>query len=180
MKRSKTTSLIKWACAGTCLLSAAGLAASLLGVDGIWYTFTGGTSVGVQCEDSTAMFMFAEPGSQQGFPASAISGQGWHAGRFSQMWPESTRVFGFFPLNTQDVHAYFSRRDRQHLLELPLWPLLILGGAVIAWLWRRDRMVIPGTCTQCRYDLTGNTSGVCPECGLSVPPKQPPSVRLAS
>jgi hypothetical protein len=31
--------------------------------------------------------------------------------------------------------------------------------------WRRPRR---GMCPICRYDLTGNTSGVCPECGSSV------------
>ena len=28
-----------------------------------------------------------------------------------------------------------------------------------------------GTCKTCGYNLTGNTSGVCPECGTPVPPK---------
>ncbi len=27
----------------------------------------------------------------------------------------------------------------------------------------------PGHCRRCRYDLTGNVSGVCPECGDAVP-----------
>ena len=33
--------------------------------------------------------------------------------------------------------------------------------------WRRRR-VRPGTCQSCDYDLTGNVSGVCPECGENV------------
>jgi hypothetical protein len=31
--------------------------------------------------------------------------------------------------------------------------------------WRNSRR--PGACRQCGYDLTGNTSGVCPECGTN-------------
>ena len=27
--------------------------------------------------------------------------------------------------------------------------------------------LVPGYCKACRYDLTGNVSGVCPECGTS-------------
>ena len=27
---------------------------------------------------------------------------------------------------------------------------------------------LPGCCRSCGYDLTGNTSGVCPECGREV------------
>ena len=26
----------------------------------------------------------------------------------------------------------------------------------------------PNTCTRCAYDLTGNVSGVCPECGTAI------------
>ena len=32
--------------------------------------------------------------------------------------------------------------------------------------WRRRRR---GSCTECAYDLTGNESGVCPECATPVP-----------
>ena len=35
---------------------------------------------------------------------------------------------------------------------------------VTIWLWRRDR-IPPGHCTGCGYNLTGNISGTCPECG---------------
>jgi predicted RNA-binding Zn-ribbon protein involved in translation (DUF1610 family) len=34
------------------------------------------------------------------------------------------------------------------------------------WRHRRDRR---GLCSKCEYDLTGNVSGVCPECGTAVP-----------
>ena len=32
--------------------------------------------------------------------------------------------------------------------------------------WRRRRI---GHCLDCGYDLTGNESGVCPDCGTGVP-----------
>jgi hypothetical protein len=32
----------------------------------------------------------------------------------------------------------------------------------------------PGHCGQCEYDLTGNTSGICPECGWQIPKEVPP------
>lgn len=52
---------------------------------------------------------------------------------------------------------------------LPLWiPLLLVAGP-IAFLWWRDRHFIPtGYCQSCRYNLTGNVSGVCPECGEKI------------
>ena len=33
---------------------------------------------------------------------------------------------------------------------------------------KRRWRIPPGHCKRCRYDLTGNTSGVCPECGMAV------------
>lgn len=56
---------------------------------------------------------------------------------------------------------------------VPLWLPFLLTLLAIAILVIRNRRRIPvGHCPQCRYDLTGNTSGVCPECGLAVPPRQ--------
>jgi hypothetical protein len=39
---------------------------------------------------------------------------------------------------------------------------------VKAILWRLKRPIPPGHCKTCRYNLTGNVSGVCPECGTPV------------
>ena len=46
-----------------------------------------------------------------------------------------------------------------------------------AWLVlerRRRRRPRPGRCQACAYNLTGNVSGVCPECGQLVPPRATP------
>lgn len=49
--------------------------------------------------------------------------------------------------------------------ELPIWlPLFASLFTAILLRTRRDRRR-PGHCTSCGYDLTGNVSGVCPECG---------------
>jgi hypothetical protein len=50
-------------------------------------------------------------------------------------------------------------------LSIPLWLPLALVGTPTAWLWLRDRRSKPGHCQRCGYDLTGNISHVCPECG---------------
>jgi hypothetical protein len=62
-----------------------------------------------------------------------------------------------------------------------LWQVIVTWGLVVpATLalcgtmskWRkcydRDKRIAKGQCTSCGYDLTGNTSGVCPECGTPV------------
>ena len=59
---------------------------------------------------------------------------------------------------------------RQVVLRFPLWvPLCLFSGPpAIAFIrgplrrWRRRRK---GCCVRCGYDLTGNLSGRCPECG---------------
>jgi hypothetical protein len=36
----------------------------------------------------------------------------------------------------------------------------------VPFLWKEDREKLqPGKCRKCGYDLTGNQSGLCPECG---------------
>ena len=50
------------------------------------------------------------------------------------------------------------------LITVPMWMVLCLVGPPTAWLWHLDRRPAPGKC-RCGYDLTGNTSGKCPECG---------------
>src|SRR5262245_14553949 len=46
-----------------------------------------------------------------------------------------------------------------------LWLPLVLSAVCTAWLWLGDRdRPVPGHCC-CGYDLTGNVSGRCPECG---------------
>lgn len=61
-------------------------------------------------------------------------------------------------------------------------PMVILGGvggfgfAAVLWIVQRHLMQrylwqrLPHLCNQCGYDLTGNTSGRCPECGQSMQP----------
>ena len=48
---------------------------------------------------------------------------------------------------------------------LPLWIPFLLVAIPTGILFWRDRRTPPGHCQRCRYDLTGNTSGICPECG---------------
>lgn len=52
----------------------------------------------------------------------------------------------------------------------PIWAVLLLLWAYPALMFargplRRYRRRKRGLCTQCAYDLTGNLSGICPECG---------------
>jgi hypothetical protein len=51
------------------------------------------------------------------------------------------------------------------VIRFPLWPPLVVLLVPTLWLWHRDRRIPPGHCRKCGYNLTGNVSGRCPECG---------------
>ncbi len=61
-------------------------------------------------------------------------------------------------------------RTRELSLPSPLVAVM-LGlppDVILVWRWRAGR-VRPGHCNHCGYNLTGNVSGVCPECGTALP-----------
>ncbi len=46
-------------------------------------------------------------------------------------------------------------------------------GILTGILWARDRRTVkPGHYNSCGYNLTGNESGVCPECATPVPKQE--------
>ena len=53
-------------------------------------------------------------------------------------------------------------------LKLPFWLLVIAALIPTCILWYRDRRPRKGHCTNCGYNLTGNESGMCPECATPV------------
>jgi len=65
----------------------------------------------------------------------------------------------FYPSGTRNAWNF----------TMPLWLIVIafcvLGAMMMAAATRRRP---PGCCVQCGYDLTGNESGRCPECGRDV------------
>jgi hypothetical protein len=62
-------------------------------------------------------------------------------------------------------------------VEIPLWFVMYLSALFpIRWLELRIRRKSrPGLCRCCGYNLTGNTSGVCPECGSPIPQTATPA-----
>lgn len=60
-----------------------------------------------------------------------------------------------------------SLRNCELILGFPLWlPFLLIAipTGFLFWSDHRRRMRV-GCCEKCGYDLTGNTTGRCPECG---------------
>ena len=61
------------------------------------------------------------------------------------------------------------RPDREVVVRFPLWFLLLLViAATTRVIWWKRRARPPAHCARCGYDLTGNVSGICPECGTAI------------
>lgn len=81
------------------------------------------------------------------------------AGRLDEYTPLArTRPFLFWWPSRRFVGNTLS-------VAVPYWTLLSALAPLTAFLWYRDRRPPPGHCQACGYDLTGNVSGKCPECG---------------
>ena len=53
---------------------------------------------------------------------------------------------------------------------IPLWMVFLPVALLTAMLWRHDPRSLPGRCRGCGYNLTGNVTGICPECGQPAGP----------
>jgi len=103
---------------------------------------------------------------------------GWH-GNFRPMCIEpwwgftlvggseyASRSFALAPIGARVTSQTY------RVVGVPIWLLaVVMAGVWVGQLrvvMSRGRRTKPGCCTTCGYDLTGNVSGVCPECGGEV------------
>ena len=80
-------------------------------------------------------------------------------------WKEDSRRIG---IRTPSITRLYPWMNGNSALEVRLSLEIILAAVVLPalYLFYRDRRRIqPGHCPHCGYNLTGNTSGVCSECG---------------
>jgi len=76
-------------------------------------------------------------------------------------WQPKFRGIQWIPkINVHIYAGYYS--------FLPMWCPFLSFTIPTYILWRRDRRHPKGHCQKCGYDLTGNESGICPECGSKI------------
>ena len=71
-----------------------------------------------------------------------------------------------FRANQRFACSFPSPDGRWHV-QVPVWSILLAVGVPTLFTWKplRLRRRKPGHCIACGYDLAGNTTGICPECG---------------
>ena len=128
-----------------------------------WWEFGfEGRNIGAACRSGwvTLSFLSGETRAS-GTVYPAWQRDGW-------FWQENTSVVFLF--NTILPYASI-RAGGYHSLLIPLIWLALLAG--LPTVLRRFRFVEKtGVCRKCTYDLTGNTSGACPECGTVIAKEQ--------
>ena len=84
-------------------------------------------------------------------------------------WDVSSREIGL-TMPTYWIDEFPSESPgRECMVSIPMWLLFSIAAALAAWMFWRDRKRFgPGHCQRCDYDLTGNVSGICPECGKRI------------
>jgi hypothetical protein len=88
---------------------------------------------------------------------------------FGHGWSRHGFIFGTF----RDVSGQGGSRIPRRAIGVPYW-FLGLFFATLPCIWlrstlRRGSRWRNWCCKSCGYDLTGNVSGICPECGTPVP-----------
>lgn len=100
----------------------------------------------------------------------ASKGKGYLAWRHQQ-----TNALHYFEFDRGDPGftfglPSFKTNNEYSEIHLPLWiPFALVALSASLILYRKLNRPRPGSCGCCGYDLTGNISGRCPECGKVVP-----------
>jgi ribosomal protein L37E len=102
---------------------------------------------------------------------SAVRTMGWFRSYLIKLSPSDPSVNpGGMGTPTNSIRVQHPAHDV--FLIVPLWPaalvFLILVVARLVKRQNRDH----SQCYECGYELHGNTSGVCPECGTAIPENQ--------
>jgi hypothetical protein len=88
--------------------------------------------------------------------------------RTKSLWHVFALITVLYLLVVPVAHEVYLRGGGMYVdvFTLACVAVILVTGVVLArWLPNRVR---PGYCRKCEYNLTGNTSGVCPECGTKV------------
>ena len=148
-RRSRTRRVLKWVGLALCVVLASTYALSGYRLE--WTQLDGGRTIRVMA--GYVQYGWASGGIRYG-RLLYRDGQRFRASRLPG-WP----VLWWPPI---DVFGSGGK------VRVMLWVPLLVIAAPTALLWYRDRRIPAGHCQNCGYDLTGNVSGICSECGTAI------------
>lgn len=108
-----------------------------------------------------------------GFNGAKLSVTCWTGGVSVVHRSDGAHPFGFFFKRDYEqpvwrwTPSFVSRPGSGWFADIPLWIPFVTCCTIAAVVHRHVRKPKPGTCAKCGYNLTGNTSGACPECGTA-------------
>jgi len=171
VRRSKTRRVLKWGGTAVCVMLV-GLFFLSLRCCVVWRFSHLHAALVVTNGNAwfTGLFGWRGGGSVIAYPVDWFPA-GWHicAAGDSRVYLPSDRRW--LPVSH---HETFGLTDPMTYVEfiVPLWmPLLALAVPTAILWWLDRRRIPPGHCQICGYNLTGNVSGRCPECGTPTDPE---------
>jgi len=159
MAQSRRCRRCKWICTATFLAGAAVYAATSYG--SVLWTDSAGQPRIMNREGKVSLV----PAVRRLLVGDSRLRPGWDV-----QWSTAQRS----PYTHEIAAALLSENVPGFAIAVPLWVVLALLGLPTGYLWL-SRPVDPYACTTCGYNLTGNVSGICPECGTPI--AQPSEVR---
>jgi len=98
-------------------------------------------------------------------------GNGFLALNFSNSAKSRAQTWFDRPNGTEVGHSGMPeviRTASGSIVIFPFWIPTLFAG-IAAFYFHRKARCLPGYCINCGYNLAGNTTGVCPECGKRFP-----------
>jgi len=90
-------------------------------------------------------------------------------GQGSGVWPQARPAGPLYWWPELNRAVYIQKTHWEWYMRVPIWCFLGITAVPTIWLWYRDRRRLsPDHCQHCGYNLTGNVSGTCPECGTTI------------
>ncbi len=150
--------MLKWVGTVVCVLALAawGLSTRLVWGKEFSLEYVGSSNYFQLQKGAIYWFDGVNPNAQKGWAVHSVSVL------VTGAWPWWLR-FGF-------LRPFISQNPGQaRLVYIPLWLPFLIVMIPTTFLWLSDRRRFPPTnCQKCGYDLTGNVSGRCPECGQGI------------